>query len=752
MRWGMAALAATAPMMVTAQVTLSKQTPPLVVTSPSPTAQEKIASEELVTHLSQILGVPCQVDSTLNPKSGAIVVGLSSKWMPQVKLGQEDGLLKTQGGRLYVLGGGPRGVIYAVNRLLHRQGVRWWAPWASEIPRKTRLEFKNLDVVESPRFESRDPFWFHAFDRTWARRNGSNSMHARLTEEDGGKIVYSGFVHTFYPLVPPEKHFKDHPEWYSEIGGVRKVEGGQLCTTNPELRRFLTDQVRQRLRSDPTARIISVSQNDWYGACTCSSCKALDEQQGSHAGTLIALANYVADAIKEEFPLVAVDTLAYQYTRKAPKDMRPRPNVIVRLCSIECDFSKPLTDAANASFAQDIKDWSRLTKRLYVWNYVTNFPNYMMPFPNWDVIGPNQRFFAENGVKGLFEQGAYQSFGASMAEMHAWVQAQLLWNPFQDEKALRQEFLKGYYGKASGPISQYMDLLARAAKPYPMNIWVGPAAPFFDAKTVLEAERLWSAAEQAVKSDSAKLWRVKIGHLAIRYVILSRWNGLRSEALRLGLKWSLPDSRKAVADEWMSLATGPGPKGWSPVTHMNESGLTPKAWSERFALDPPLPEAVVRGTAVGLPSDIIIPKGGKAFSVQDSEARLFSEGDLSITRPDPLASDKAACYLPGSHHEWAFQLSVPAEAQSGKWKVYVVVRVEPGADPQATAFTAGVYSGDLSRGLGGVTVTNAQTGAGYRSYLLVSGQLTKGCYVWVAPADAGSKGVWVDRVVFVQDP
>lgn len=747
----MAAIVVAAPMVVTAQVTLSKQNPPLVVTTPNPTSQERIASEELVGHLSQILGVPCQVDSTQTPKRGAIVVGLASKWMPQADLGQEDILLKTEGGRLYVLGGGPRGVVYAVNRLLHLQGVRWWAPWASDVPKKGRIEFKNLDLKESPKFESRDPFWFHAFDRTWARRNGSNSMHARLTEEDGGKIVYSGFVHTFYPLVPPEMHFKDHPEWYSEIGGVRKVEGGQLCTTNPELRKFLVEQVRDRLRKDTSARIISVSQNDWYGACTCPACKSLDDQQGSHAGTMISLANYVADAIKEEFPMVAVDTLAYQYTRKAPKDIKPRPNVIVRLCSIECDFSKPLTDPANSSFAQDIKDWSRLTQRLYVWNYVTNFPNYMMPFPNWDVIGPNQRFFAENGVKGLFEQGAYQSFGSSMAEMHAWVQAQLLWNPFQDELALRGEFLKGYYGAAAGPIAKYMDLLAKAAKPHPMNIWVGPGAPFFDAKTVLEAEKLWSAAEQAVKGDSDRLWRVKIGRLAIRYVILSRWNGLRAEALRLGMKWPLAESRKAVADEWIALATGPGPKGWSAVTHMNESGLKPQAWIERFALDPPAPELLVRESAAGLPSDIAIAQGARVISIQDSEARLFAEGDLAVTRPDPLASDKGASYLPGTHHEWAFQLGVPPEAQAGKWKAYVVVRVDAGADPNATAFTAGVYSGDLSRGLGGVTVTNAQAGSGYRSYLLATDQLSKGCYVWVAPADAGSKGVWVDRVVFVKE-
>ncbi|MCW5942377.1 MAG: DUF4838 domain-containing protein [Fimbriimonadaceae bacterium] len=750
MRWGMPILVCAIPLSALGQVTVSRTKPPVIVTAPNPTAQESLAANELAKHLGAMLGATVAPGQEANPGEGRIVVGLASKWAPEAKLGPEDVLIRTRANRLYVLGGGPRGAIYAVNRLLHRQGVRWWTPWATTIPKKSRIEFKDLNVTESPRFESRDPFWYHAFDREWARRNGSNSMHARLTEEDGGKIVYSGFVHTFFPFVPPEKHFKDHPEWYSMIGGVRKWEGAQLCTSNPDMRRVLVEEVKTRLRQDPSARIVSVSQNDWYGACECPSCKALSDEEGSLAAPVLDLANYVADQIRDEFPEVAVDTLAYQYTRKAPKSLRPRPNVIVRLCSIECDFSKPLTDPANASFAQDIRDWSRLTNRLYVWNYVTDFPNYMMPFPNWDVIGPNQRFFAENGVKGLFEQGAYQSFGGTMAEMHAWTQAQLLWNPHQDDRALRKEFLNGYYGAAAGPISATMDLLAKAAKPVPMNIWIGPNAPFFDTKTVLAAELLWQDAERRVARRPDLLWRVRIGHLGIRYVILSQWGRLRREAPTLKIAWPLPESRKAVADEWIAVATGPGPAGWSAITHMNESGLTPQSWIERFAVDPAaLP---IRPKISPLPADLVVPDGAEVVLAQDDEALLIGEGNLIELRPDPAASDGLACRLPGGHREWAFQLAAPKAVRKGTWKVYVQIRVEPGEAPGAVAYTAGVYSTNAKQGLGDVRVTNADAGTGYRTVLLATTPLTEGCYVWAAPADGGSRAVWVDRVIFVREP
>ena len=61
-------------------------------------------------------------------------------------------------------------------------------------------------------------------------------------------------------------------------------------------------------------------------------------------GTLLRFVNAVADAVAERYPDVLVDTLAYQYTRNVPKLTRPRRNVIIRLCSIECCFRHPLTD------------------------------------------------------------------------------------------------------------------------------------------------------------------------------------------------------------------------------------------------------------------------------------------------------------------------------------------------------------------------------------------------------------------------
>jgi hypothetical protein len=406
----------------------------------------------------------------------------------------------------------------------------------------------------------------------------------------GGKILYKGFVHTFYPLVPPDKYFKDHPEWYSLINGKRTTDRAQLCLTNPKLRDFVVDRVRQWLRESPEARIISISQNDWHGACQCPDCQAIDEAEGSHAGSLLAFINYVAEKIGPDFPAVAVDTLAYQYTRKAPKNIKPLPNVIVRLCSIECNFGAPLDDPSNATFARDIRDWSRICQRLYVWDYTTDFGHYVQPHPNWFSLGPNVRFFHQHGVKGLFEQGAYQSNGAEMSELRAWVLAQLLWNPNLDDKRLINEFLDGYYGSAAAQhIRDYFALMYDASRGYNLTCYSPPTAPFLKFKTLSQAERLWQQAEQAAQNDPELLRRVRIAHLPVRYVWLAQWTKLREECQKAGEKWPLPTSRKAVTDEWLAVATAAGPKGWTKITHLSEGGLTPQAFVARFATDPPEP-------------------------------------------------------------------------------------------------------------------------------------------------------------------
>jgi hypothetical protein len=532
-----------------------------IVVAQGASETERYAADELALFLHIVTGAAFPVTDSLGEPGGRILVGsaaaAAAPGTPLTELMPEEVLVQTAGGDIILAGGGPRGTLYAVYTFLEDVvGCRWWTGTASRMPWRPTLAVPDLSIRFAPPLEYREPFWFVAFDPVWAARNKANGTRAGGDAGRGGHQVYEGFVHTFYSLIPPEKYFADHPEWFSEIDGRRTCENAQLCLTNEEMRRELVKNLRERLQAHPEATIASVSQNDCFGPCACPKCRAVDEDEGGPAGTLLRFVNAVAADIEAESPDVAIDTLAYQYTRKPPRLVRPRPNVIVRLCSIEASFAKPLDDDANKAFFEDLSGWSRIAQRLYVWDYTTNFSHYIQPHPNYGVLAPNIRLFVRHNVRGIFEQGAYQSWGSEMAELRAWVLAKLLWNPDLDGAALRKEFLAGYYGPAAGPMGEYLAALERAVAESgdALGCYSPTEAGFLSLETLARCRDLLSVAARKAGRSAEYARRVRRATLPVVYVVLTRWDALRDEARRAGGRWPWGENRSDLLASFLETA------------------------------------------------------------------------------------------------------------------------------------------------------------------------------------------------------
>ena len=414
-------------------------------------------------------------------------------------LGEEGYVIRTGEHFLLLAGAAPRGTLYAVYDFLYRLGCRFFASDCLVVPRVEELAFPETDTIETPAFESREAYWRDAFDGHFAVFNRMNSNKADISVRQGGRMKFFNFHHSFEDLVPPNKYFDAHPEYFSLVDGKRLKTRSQLCLTNPDVIDLVTEGVKKWIRENPDCRVFSVAQNDWGNWCTCPACAKVDEEEGSHSGTMIRFVNEVADRVGREYPDALIHTFAYQYTRKAPRRVRPRPNVIVRLCSIECCFvhpldgtlREPLTSPApegrhpqcaalgETAFLDDLKAWSKITPRLYVWDYVTQFRNYLIPMPNFDSLDRNLRLFRDIGVKGVLEQGNFSHGGGGhLAELEAYLQARLMWDPDQDMEALMNDFLKGYYGPAAAPlVREYIELWQRQARQCHAGIFCDSRSP-----------------------------------------------------------------------------------------------------------------------------------------------------------------------------------------------------------------------------------------------------------------------------------
>jgi hypothetical protein len=494
-------------------------------------------AEELQAFLAQISGAKLEIVSdTTPPAEKEIVLGDNARLrglgaaVDFRSLGDEGYVIRTAGSRLLIAGGSLRGNLYGVYGLLEDHlGCRWFAPGVSRIPKRPRLVLGPIDETKVPALEYREPYTADCFDGDWCARNRVNSSCGRLEAKHGGKIRFAEgfFVHTFSRLVPPEKYFKQHPEYFSLVGGKRQDGYAQLCCTNEDVIRICTQGILEAMRAQPGATVFSVSQNDTDLHCECGKCQALAKAEGSQMAPVLALVNRVAGEVEKEFPGRSIETLAYQWTRHPPKTLRPRPNVIVRLCSIECCFSHPLATCdspANRAFCADLRGWSKVSQRLWVWDYVTDFSHYLLPFPNQRVRQANIRLFIANHVKGIFEQDTYDTPASEMASLGGYLTAKFLWNPDYDQNQAIDEFLAGYYGKAAPPIRRYLDLLHDYAEKKNIHvvIWAPPQSPHLTESLLTEADKLWEEAEDQVAGDVELLHRVKTSRLSVDYAICER--------------------------------------------------------------------------------------------------------------------------------------------------------------------------------------------------------------------------------------
>jgi hypothetical protein len=506
-----------------------------IVISTNATPSEHYAAEELQSYLEKLgwLKLPI-VAETARERGKEILVGMSArarKALPgwdEARLGPDGFMLKSAGSRLIIAGGKPRGTLNGVYTLLEeRLGVRWFSPELEVVRQTNRVQLPALDETRVPVLECREVFWTEMMrDANFAARHRLNGNHYKLEAKHGGRFaVYHPFVHSFDLLIPPEL-YAQHPEYFPMIDGHRAKGYVQRCLSNPDVVKLSKAKVREWIKEHPEANILSVSQNDTGNWCHCPECQALDDAEGTPCASLLRFVNAIAEDIEKDFPNIRIDTLAYQYTRKPPRNLRPRSNVIIRLCSIECCFAHSLEDCTskeNQRFREDILTWQPVAPLLYIWDYTPNFAHYQQPFPNLDVLQTNVNFFVDHKVKGLFEQGNYSPGGmGELGPLRAYLLAKLLWNPRTDLARHREEFLQAWYGPAASHVSAFLDLMQQQVR-HPnvhAHIFDSSRAAYLNADFVRAADLILAQAEFTAQTDLQKQ-HVAVTRLPLWYVQLA---------------------------------------------------------------------------------------------------------------------------------------------------------------------------------------------------------------------------------------
>jgi len=504
----------------------------VIVIPDSAESPENIAANDLQKYIKIATGIELPIKSESSSNEYEICIGSTSRDVQEVidaraTLVNNGYSIICNDGTLYLSGNDATGTLYAVYSFLEDYvGCRFYSKRYETVKYSLKQNIaEGTNVTYSPSNIYREPLWYCTFDAEFAAKLKINGGMDRDFTGRSDSVSYSGgaFVHT--------------------LGGFSGVSGvdNQPCLTDPVIYETVLNNVLNCLRNDPDEKIISVSQNDSTdGAlgCQCENCKAIDEAEGTPMGSLLTFINKLAEDVEKEFPDVYIDTLAYKYTRKAPKTIKPRDNVIIRLCTSNCCYSHPLNDEScevNKDFREDIEAWGEICDNIFVWDYTTNFWFYNAPYPNFHVLRDNMKFFKDNNVIGILEQGNYQATGGEFEELRSYLLAKLLWNPDMTEQEyqnLIDDFLEGYYGDGWKNIREFIDMTCEVAAKGHMDWSINPknifAISYFSTSTerVNFAKKLETLfADALLEADEEHYMNVEKSSIQATYAyLIMRWN------------------------------------------------------------------------------------------------------------------------------------------------------------------------------------------------------------------------------------
>ena len=453
---------------LTVQLTkIPEETTPEEVTTPEETTPEETTPEETELKLTTVT-VSTGEDMTEIYAGAEMLAYLQKKGVPYAadgfpisihidpSLGMDSFIIEAtltgDNVGMTVRGGNGRGVLYGVYRFLEKYaGFRYLAPGLETQTEEDVIIPAGVVMEYAPSILSRRMCWYSVSGQIdWFLKNGINQPN--ISPELGGDYHNYGnyFVHSIAYLAEstyPYPTYATNP-----------------CLTDPDIYATVLKNVRKELENNPKTTIISVSQSDYEQSCYCPNCARIAEENGgSYSAVWITFVNKIAEDIEADYPNVMIDTLAYKNTQTPPTQVKPHKNVCVRLCSIQCCFSHPLSDAScpeGKKFHDDIVGWGAICDNVHLWDYNTNFHYFISTFANFGVLRENMKFFAENNVTSVFPQGNNQGVSGEFGELRAYLIAKLMWDPYMSEEeyyGYMNDFLKAYYGEGWMYVRAFID-------------------------------------------------------------------------------------------------------------------------------------------------------------------------------------------------------------------------------------------------------------------------------------------------------
>ncbi|MDO9542296.1 MAG: DUF4838 domain-containing protein [Kiritimatiellia bacterium] len=548
----------------------------IIVLGKDAIAPEKTAAKELAEYLKKVTGAEFKIigEGEETQKDNLIYVGPTKyaleNGLDSDLLAEEQWFVRTVNGNLILTGGRPRGTLYAVYHFLEDVvGAHWWSPWEEFVPDRKKLATGKLNLYGEPVFKirkldsSRHGYYELGSHHLFCVRNRINSPHGgNIPSEYGGGCKYGppSLVHTeghYFVTFKKRGDFKTHPEWLALKNGKREIHerwtANQLCLSNKELREAFLKELKENIKKtrgqDVPPMIFDVSLNDVSSVCQCADCAAIVQKYGnSDTGLLLDFVNYMADGVKKDYPDVLIETLAYLNTEQVPGGILPCYNVMITLCDTKSTYAAPIPK--DGYFAKRLEAWAKVTNKINIWDYHSNFADLALPMPFESTFQPDLQLFRKYNAIGYFTEFHYPIF-EDMRDLRLWLLTRLCEDPYQDQNELIKTFTDGFYGPAGGFIREYLKTLQDAAREAPSIVYTSgktESCKYLTPDFVAGVQKIFDRAEEAVRNSEILLRRVRHARIAIDKATLAVFPQIWQQQVKQGKKAEdIPLNRDKIA-------------------------------------------------------------------------------------------------------------------------------------------------------------------------------------------------------------
>ena len=461
-------------------------------------------------------------------------------------------------GDLYLGGEGKNGTLHAVYHFLQDElQYRVLSPFGDEfIPRRKEikvalnktytngLDYRCLMTYiyhrdRKPTFE----FYIRNF-QNWEVRSNHLSFLNQLTPI--GKNH-----HSIFKFMPPDKYFKDHPEFYTMDKTGKRVKNKQMCFASKEMRKIFLENVKAHAATRYQKAIeeygdcyIELSAMDYGGKfCHCPECTKKEEQYGTPCGAFFEFLAEISAGVQKDFPKLKIATLGYrkEQTEIPPNGLIFPDNFVIIFAPIDDNVLAPLIHVSNQETMGHLKKWCQISKNILVWYYPNPYESYLGPYSSLRRSCRDVEIMKKLGITGtIYEHDVTARTNSNFADLESWVLLRMF-SGYENSEALIMEYMNLAYGKAAALMYLYFDELERLREDfvhngYAGNFIVGPEEMKYMTPENLERwNTLFDVAEKFVADDAAALFRLRRVRYELDLTILRRFHDFAKDSgIRLG--------------------------------------------------------------------------------------------------------------------------------------------------------------------------------------------------------------------------